>query len=223
MIGLSVINGLNGGKGRISPIVTALVIMVSIMGAYPLLNFIPVSALAGVMIVVVLHTFSWPSIPYLVSAVLPDRARAAVKVGSYTLPQRVDRYDAVIIATVTVVTVFTNLVYAVLSGVVLASLRFSWESSQDFIVEDTLREDGTKVYTVKGELFFGTAMRFHHNFAYKDDPERVELVLEYEPQDYSAQKAVEKVQGLYAKRSKHIAVKVHGAVHVGGDEAQNYS
>ena len=33
-------------------------------GAYPLLNFIPVAALAGIMLVVVLHTFKWPGLLY---------------------------------------------------------------------------------------------------------------------------------------------------------------
>ena len=47
MIGLSTINVLNGGRGRMAPTVTALVVMASVMGAYPLLNFIPVAALAG--------------------------------------------------------------------------------------------------------------------------------------------------------------------------------
>lgn len=59
MIGLSTINGLNGGKTRLAPTFTALLVMVSIMGAYPLPNFIPVAALGGIMLVVVMHTFKW--------------------------------------------------------------------------------------------------------------------------------------------------------------------
>jgi SulP family sulfate permease len=50
MIGLSTINVLNGGRGRLAPCCTALLVMVSVMGAYPALNYIPVSALAGIML-----------------------------------------------------------------------------------------------------------------------------------------------------------------------------
>lgn len=64
-IGLSTVNCLNGGKGRLGPCVTALGIMACVMGAYPLLNFIPVAALAGIMLVVVFHTFKWFTIPML--------------------------------------------------------------------------------------------------------------------------------------------------------------
>jgi MFS superfamily sulfate permease-like transporter len=46
--------------------------MVVVMGAYPLLNAVPVSALTGVMLVVVMHTFRWSSLPYIASAALPS-------------------------------------------------------------------------------------------------------------------------------------------------------
>merc|ERR1719181_423932 len=75
MIGLSTINCLNGGKGRLAPTVTALGVMLCTMVAYPVLNFIPIAALAGVMIVVVLHTFKWGKIPMIISACLPASAR----------------------------------------------------------------------------------------------------------------------------------------------------
>ena len=47
MIGLSTINCLNGGRGRLGPTVTALGIAICVMAAYPVLDYIPVSALAG--------------------------------------------------------------------------------------------------------------------------------------------------------------------------------
>jgi len=71
MIGLSTVNCLNGGKGRLGPSVTALGIMICVVGAYPVLNFIPVAALAGIMLVVVLHTFKWFSLTMIAAAFLP--------------------------------------------------------------------------------------------------------------------------------------------------------
>ena len=71
MIGLSTIACLNGGKGRVAPLTTALGIVITVSVAYEVLNFIPMAALAGIMIVVVLHTFKWFSLPMLVAAALP--------------------------------------------------------------------------------------------------------------------------------------------------------
>ena len=78
MIGLSTIACLNGGRGRIAPLTTALGILVCVSCAYNVLNFIPMAALAGVMIVVVLHTFKWFSVPTLLAALLPRSYRAAI-------------------------------------------------------------------------------------------------------------------------------------------------
>ena len=57
MIGLSTIACLNGGRGRVAPLATALGVLLCVSVAYRVLNFIPMAALAGVMLVVVMHTF----------------------------------------------------------------------------------------------------------------------------------------------------------------------
>ena len=56
----------------------ALFIMLFPHVRYPVLDYIPVSALAGVMIVVVIHTFKWVKIPYIVAAALPGAWRPRV-------------------------------------------------------------------------------------------------------------------------------------------------
>merc|ERR550532_2170449 len=145
MIGLSTINCLNGGKGRLGPTVTAMGIMLCMFGAYPLLNFIPVSSLAGVMIVVVLHTFKWFSVPMIAASALPQSWRRPLR-----LPESVDRWDMLIVTVVTIITILVNLVYAVGTGVVLAALRYAWETSQESKIDATVRADGSKVYTVEG-------------------------------------------------------------------------
>mmetsp|Transcript_27494 Transcript_27494/g.79015 ORF Transcript_27494/g.79015 Transcript_27494/m.79015 type:complete len:585 (-) Transcript_27494:488-2242(-) len=198
MIGLSTINCLNGGKGRLGPTVTALGIMVCMHGGYPLLNFIPVASLAGVMIVVVLHTFKWFSVPMVIAALLPDSWRAPLR-----LPQKVDRFDMIIVAGVTAMVVLTNLVYAVGAGLALAALRYAWDSSQEFVIEAAAGPAGdNKVYHVHGKLYFGTSMRFHAYFDYAGDPDTVEVVLDSAPADYSGHAALAKVEGLYKKESK---------------------
>jgi len=200
MIGLSTINCLNGGRGRLGPTVTALGIATCMFGAYPLLNFIPVASLAGVMIVVVLHTFKWFSVPMVIASVVPPNMRESLH-----LPTKVDRLDMLIVATVTTLVVVLNLVYAVGVGLVMASLRYAWESSQEMKIEETW-EDGAKVYIVHGVLFFGTSMRFHTNFDYAGDPDEVKIKLEAAPLDYSGNTALAKVEGLYRKEGKRVTI-----------------
>jgi hypothetical protein len=47
MIGLSTLNCLSGGRGRLAPTVTALGVMLCTMVAYPVLDYIPISALGA--------------------------------------------------------------------------------------------------------------------------------------------------------------------------------
>uniref|UniRef100_A0A7S2F2H0 SLC26A/SulP transporter domain-containing protein n=1 Tax=Alexandrium andersonii TaxID=327968 RepID=A0A7S2F2H0_9DINO len=198
MIGLSTINCLNGGRGRLGPVVTALGIAACMHGGYPLLNFIPVASLAGVMIVVVLHTFKWFSVPLVLAALLPQRWRATVR-----LPEKVDRFDMFVVAIVTAMVVLANLVYAVGAGLALSGLRYAWDSSLSFVIQSAPGDVAeSKVYHVHGRLFFGTAMRFHTYFDYVDDPDTVVLCLDSAPADYSANTALAKVEGLYKKEGK---------------------
>merc|ERR1712186_33939 len=88
MIGLSTINCLNGGRGRLGPCVCASGIMICMLGAYPLLNYIPVASLAGVMIVVVPHTFKWFSVPMVIAALLPKSVLTRLHI---YLPEKVYR------------------------------------------------------------------------------------------------------------------------------------
>jgi len=191
MIALSQINGLSGGRGRIAPATTALCVMGVVMGAYPLLNTVPVSALTGVMLVVVIHTFRWSSLPYIASAVLSSELRARCRWGKHHLPVKVDRWDALVAVTVTTVTVTNNLVYAVGVGVVLAAIRFAWDASHRLHVTSELRTDRggnkVKVYAARGHLFFANAMRFQKWFDPDGDPQNVQLLLEDEELDLSAQ------------------------------------
>jgi SulP family sulfate permease len=219
-VGLSKMNVLSGGTSRVSGTVASLGVLACIMGAYPILNFIPIAALTGVMFVLALHTFAWPSIPYVLAGLLPSEEwRAKFKIGGHQLlPLKVDRFDALIMAAVTVISAVSNIVYATATGVVLACIRFTWESAHDFSVESDSKLDGSKIYKAHGELFFGTANYFHLEFDYVNDPEKVHLLLEYEPQDYSAVHSLRKVIANYEKAGKTIEIRVHGAAVKEGDE-----
>jgi len=151
MIGLSTINVLCGGRGRLAPTVVALVVFSATVGAYPLLNYIPVSALAGIMLVVVLHTFKWFSLKMLLCAFLPKTARD--KLG---LKSKVPRVEVAVIVIVTLMSIFLNIAYSVLLGVAICAIAFAWNAQGSFSVTETVVGD-TKYYDVEGPLFFTTA------------------------------------------------------------------
>merc|ERR1719171_2001395 len=160
MIGLSTINCLNGGRYRLGPTVTALGIAISVMGAYPLLNFIPVAALAGIMIVVVLHTFKWFSLKMILAAVLPKAQRDA-----WNLQMKIPRVEVAVIVIVTFLSIQFNIAYAVVGGVVICSLSYSWSSS--FTLDSQCAYSGdkkTKQYEIDGPLFFASAKKFTKMF-----------------------------------------------------------
>jgi len=219
MIGLSTINCLNGGKGRLAPTVTALGVMLCTMVAYPVLDFIPIASLAGVMIVVVLHTFKWAKLPMIVSACLPASWRKPIN--SYCacncfpqwlqLPVEVDRWEALIIVVVSVLTIIFNLVIGVGVGLFLACFRFTYCQSlaTNVRVKAAGLPNAPKRYAVEGKLFFGSAMRFHTFFDVDNDPQEVVLELPEKPTEYSAVDALSRVTALYRAQSKTLTIEIH--------------
>ena len=145
MIGLSTIVCLNGGgKSRIAPVTTAVLVFVMCAFAYPMLNYIPLSSLVGIMLIVILHTFQWFFVPVLLTTALPMSARDCLqRLAARAVPARrrasgkaalrmrrkIDRMDALIVFVVTILTLLTNLVYAVGVGLLISCARFSWAIS----------------------------------------------------------------------------------------------
>jgi SulP family sulfate permease len=105
MIGQTVINMDSGGRTRLSGIVQALCILAYILFASAVIESIPLAALIGVMCVVCYHTFDWNSLNF------KDKPKD----------------DIAIMLTVTVATLFFNLAYAVLLGILLTSMLYYWK------------------------------------------------------------------------------------------------
>ena len=139
MIGLSTIACLNGGRGRIAPLTTALGILVCVSCAYQVLNFIPMAALAGIMIVVVLHTFKWFSLPMLAAALLSKEKRDGVAKLLGCCPlcsvhRKVIRTDVGVMLVVTILVIMTNIVIAVGAGLALSCMVYAWQSAAEITV-----------------------------------------------------------------------------------------
>lgn len=151
MIGQTMINLSSGGRGRLSGVVSGLMILMFILFLSSWIEQIPLAALVGVMFVVAQQTFAW---------------------GSLRVLGKIPRQDAVVVVAVTIITVFTDLATAVLCGVVISALGFAWQHAHEIRAEFA---DGgeERYYRLYGTLFFASTTRFQTLFTPAADPARV--------------------------------------------------
>lgn len=138
MIGQSMINVTSGGQGRLSGITAGIGLLFFILFAWPLIKLIPLAALVGVMFMVVIETFEWATFEFL---------------------KKIPPFDALLITIVTTVTVFSDLAIAVITGIVLASLHFSWQTAKQIQVSKLI-DSNSEHYQVSGLLFFASIANF---------------------------------------------------------------
>jgi SulP family sulfate permease len=206
MIGLSTVNCLNGGKGRLAPTVTALVVLIAVAGAYPALNYIPVSALSGIMIVVVMHTFKWGSLRMLLAQFLPRRAQEGLG-----CRRTVPAYEVLTIFAVTVVANVpkgTNIAYAVFLGVAISAIGYVWSSAHafDITIEET---EGKKVYNIRGPLFSAFANRLQKTFSPSTDPNLVEINFAYpSAMDFTGMHVLREIAKSYEQLGKQVVLRL---------------
>ncbi len=187
MIGQSMINVSSGGYGRLSGIVAGVGLLVCILFAWPLIKLIPLAALVGVMFMVVIETFEWATFEFI---------------------KKIPLFDALLIIIVTAVTVFSDLAIAVVTGVVLASLHFSWESAKH-VYANTLIHDDEVEYHISGLLFFASITSFKSHFKFSADYARVVIDLSSAKVcDHSAIAAIDDIIEQY--RAHEVQVKVTG-------------
>ncbi|MEN8771831.1 MAG: solute carrier family 23 protein, partial [Glaciecola sp.] len=149
MIGQSMININSGGRGRLSGITAALVLLGFILFASQLIEMIPLAALVGVMFMVVIGTFEW---------------------ASFKIIRSVNKEDAFVLFLVTFVTVIADLAIAVVVGVIVSALVFAWKHAIHISAKTHTDKDNWKVYELDGPLFFGSVSYFKEIFNPENDP-----------------------------------------------------
>ncbi|MEX0504290.1 SulP family inorganic anion transporter [Alphaproteobacteria bacterium LSUCC0719] len=189
MIGQSMINVKSGGRTRIAGVAAALFLLGFILFTASLIEQIPIAALVGVMFMVVIGTFAWHSITTL---------------------RKVPRADALVILTVTAVTVAEDLAIAVVVGVIMSALVYAWNAAKTIQASKrpSVREKGAIVYDIKGPLFFGSATGFRELFQIKDDPATV--IIDFAGSrvvDQSALQAIEDIAAKYHEAGKTVMLR----------------
>jgi len=218
MIGVSTLNGMNGAEGRVSSVSCGIGIMLLIMVAYPVLNYLPVAAIGGIMFMVVIHIFKWYSVDMLICALFPSRVRNFLH-----LPNRkVFRPDVVIVAVIVLLTFYYNQLYGILAGVGINYLVFtlqvkfaggSWKHlwrvlNTPIQAERTLDEGGNRVfYYVRGPLYFKSFRLFKKLFDYYDNPpEVINYMEDGRLYDYSSLDGLNKACKKYKMLGKSVEV-----------------
>lgn len=187
MIGQSIINIKSGGRGRLSGIVAAIMLLIFILFASSYIEMIPIAALVGVMFMVVIGTFAW---------------------SSFYIINKIPVSDLIVIILVTALTVIFDLAIAVLAGVIVSALVFSWENAKRIRARKTIDEHGYKHYEIYGPLFFGSTSLFQSKFDVQNDPD--EVIVDFKESrvaDQSAIEAINKLTERYQKAGKNIHLR----------------
>ena len=186
MIGQSIINYTSGGIGRLSSFVAAVGLIILVVSLSGVLNAIPVAVLIGIMFMVSIGTFEWSSFSRL---------------------NKMPRTDAFVMVAVTLITVVEDLAIAVIAGVIISALAFAWKHAKISSKVHT-EDDGTKVYTLEGPLFFGSASTFGDNFNIKQDPPKV--VIDFKDarvMDSSGVEAIDLITKKYEDAGKNLLLR----------------
>ncbi|SFN83158.1 sulfate permease, SulP family [Chryseobacterium oleae] len=188
MVAQTLVNIGAGARTRISAIVGALTILFIILFGGSVIEQIPMAALVGVMMMVAITTFEWASFRII------------------TKMPKSDIFVGVLVAIVTVV--LHNLALAVLIGVIISALVFSWDSAKRIRARKSVDESGNKVYEIYGPLFFGSTTAFLEKFDIANDPENI--IIDFKESrvvDMSAIETLNKITEKYKAQNKHVVLK----------------
>lgn len=186
MIGQSIININSGGRGRLSGAVAAVALLCFILFGSSLIEQIPIAALVGVMFMVVIGTFAW---------------------SSFRILHKIPLSDAFVLIAVSVITVWQDLAVAVIAGVIISALTFAWKSATRIRARKSINEDGTKVYSIWGPLFFGSTTAFNNKFDVAADPDKIEIdFIDSKVSDHSGVEALRNIANKYIEQGKQVTL-----------------
>lgn len=148
MIGQSMINVKSGGLTRLSTFSAGVFLLILVVFISDWLKVIPMAALVAVMIMVSISTFEWKSLT--------------------SFKENPQSSNVVMVATVIIVVATHNLALGVLTGVLLSALFLANKLENDIRVERYL-EGSTRVYDLRGQIFFSSAEKFMQGFDFKEN------------------------------------------------------
>jgi SulP family sulfate permease len=191
MIGQTMINvKVSGARTRISTFLSGLFLLILVVGLGDVVGQIPMAALVAVMIMVSVGTMDWHSVD--------PRTLRRMPVSATTI----------MVTTVAVTVATGNLAYGVILGVIVAMVFFARRVAHFTEVVDVAHPDErTRVYAVRGVLFFASSNDLVYQFDYVDDPPRVVIDLsEAQIYDSSTVAALDAITSKYHARGTEVEI-----------------
>ena len=188
MVAQTLVNINAGARTKISAIVGALGILFVILVGGNVIEQIPMAALVGVMMMVAISTFQW---------------------GFLRLLNKMPKSDVIVGILVAAITVILhNLALAVLVGVIISALVFSWDNAKRIRARKSVADNGAKIYEIYGPLFFGSTSSFMEKFDFQEDPEQI--IIDFQESrvvDMSAIETLKKLIQKYQEQNKKVTLR----------------
>ena len=203
MIGQTMINvKVSGARTRISTFLAGVFLLALVVGLGDLVARIPMAALVAVMIMVSVATLDWHSIN-------PKTLRRMPKSETF-----------VMLATVAVTVATHNLAYGVAVGTLAAMVLFARRVAHftEVVALDPAPDDApadaaaetagdTRVYAVRGELFFASSNDLVYQFDYVGDPANIVIDMsDAHIWDASTVATLDAITTKYAAKGKSVTI-----------------
>ena len=191
MIGQTMINvKVSGARTRISTFLAGVFLLVLVVALGDVVAVIPMAALVAVMIMVSVGTFDWHSVRPATLRRMPGSA------------------TTIMLATVVVTVATHNLAYGVVVGVLVAMVFFTRRVAHFTEVVDVAHPDeDTRVYAVRGALFFASSNDLVGQFDYAGDPAHVIIDLsDSQIYDSSTVAALDSIELKYRQKGKDVKI-----------------
>ncbi len=191
MIGQTMINvKVCEARTRISTFLAGVLLLILVVGLGDIVAIIPMAALVAVMIMVSVGTLDWHSVHPATLRRMPFSA------------------TAIMLTTVVVTVVTHNLAYGVILGVIVAMIFFARRVSHFTEVVDVAHpDDDTRIYAIRGALFFASSNDLVYQFDYAGDPHNVIIDLsESQIFDSSTVAALDAIEYKYHQKGKNVQI-----------------
>ncbi|OBX22116.1 MULTISPECIES: SulP family inorganic anion transporter [Bizionia] len=193
----------NGGRTPIAGIVHALVLLAIMLLFAPYAKLIPMSCLAGILMVVAYHMSEWKQFRSILKG---------------------NRMDIIILLTTFLLTVIFDLVIAIEIGIVLSSFMFmkrmsesvniqgfsSENGHEEHLFDDELLEipKGVILYEINGPLFFGAARQFQETITNTHfQPQVIIIRMRYVPLiDATGYQSIKEILKSYQARKINVII-----------------
>ncbi|MCC5950981.1 MAG: SulP family inorganic anion transporter [Acidimicrobiia bacterium] len=191
MVGQTMINvKTSKARTRISTFLAGVFLLILVVGLGDTVAKIPMAALVAIMIMVSVGTMDWHSVNPLTLRNMPFSA------------------TAIMVTTVAVTVVTHNLAYGVILGVIVATIFFARRVAHFTEVVDIAHpDDDTRVYAVRGVLFFASSNDLFYQFDYVNDPQNVIIDLsQAQIYDSSTVAALDAIELKYTRYGKNVEI-----------------